>query len=529
MQELFANKTEVIQSSNKNLLKKISKALKTRDYTKILKLIRKKEDLTLYSNDPEILKFYSDKNGVGMYTFTNIISKIPNYNSYQFAFIGRNKIKCLYSPDTELFIPPPNYLSFGKFSNKKNEINNDWYKIIVGEIKNNNLSNDLIEKFLNESYFLKKYFFFRRKNKETIKCLIASYNHEIPVIQQEIIVKKTLSSLVKDYKFFAEPFENLPFVSLTCELKDYESLEEKISKEFPVKIYKQTTVMLPKVTASEVRRTHTRRTHTNLEQIGAYDAHKVSKGKGVKVGVIDTGVDYEHEELKHLFEDCKGYNFVNDAEPLDDNGHGTHVAGIIGGLTTGVAPNCTLYSLKVLNKNGVGNNFDILKAIDWSISNGLDVINLSLGNPFPSEIEHLTIKQALKNGVCVVAAAGNSGVKEYYYPASYDEVISTAAVNSKNEVADFSTYNDQINISAPGVEIFSTFKNNTYQVLSGTSMASPHVVGVLALILSLKSLSPEELKRELERTAQDLHNKLHYGAGLVRADQAVLDLVPCLV
>ncbi|MBI4918794.1 S8 family peptidase [archaeon] len=521
-QDFFANKTEVVQCRNQELINIVNESLRTHDYTKIIDLMKENKDLVVYTNDPFISKVYADEDGIISYEYKKFNNFFPEQTDYQFAFIKDKQIKCLYSPKTKLELPPPNYLSFDEFSDKKNEINDKWYELIVDAIKNNSLNDRLINKFLKEKYFFKnskKFVHIKKHKDETIKCLVTPYK-EPSIMEKNTIAKEALAQLINKYKVFAEPFENFPFVSITCEAKEFSNLEKKLCRDLPVKIHKQNIVTLPKIIYSA----STARKQSNLEAIKAYDAQKISKGKGVKIGIIDTGVDYTHEELKHLFGECKGYNFVNSEEPIDDNGHGSHVAGIIGGLTTGVAPECTLYSLKVLDKEGSGSSINILKAIDWSISNKLDVINLSLGSSFSSDIENTVIQTALNKGIRIVAAAGNDGENEYMYPASYDGVISVSAVNNDIERADFSNYNDKIFIAAPGVEIFSTYKNNSYQVLSGTSMASPHVAGVLALITSLKSLSLEESREVIKRTAQSLHNNLYFGNGLIRADNAVLQV-----
>ncbi len=520
MQEFFAGKTEVVQCKNLELINIVEESLRTHDYTELIDLMKDNKDLILYTNDPFISKIYADENGIINYEYNKFNNFFPELNDYQFAFINNKKIKCLYSPKTKLELPPTNYLSFDEFSNKKNEINDKWYEIIVDAIKSNSLNDKLINKFLKEKYlFRKKSFHVKKQKDETIKCLVTPYK-EPSILGKNTIAKEALSQLINKYKIFAEPFENFPFVSITCDAKEFSSLEKKLCKDLPVRLHKQNVITLPKLFYS----TNTTKKQSNLELIKAYEAQKESKGKNVKVGIIDTGVDYTHEELKHLFNQCKGYNFIDGTDPIDDNGHGSHVAGIIGGLTTGVAPECTLYSLKVLDKDGAGSSINILKALDWSISNKLDVVNMSLGSPFCSDIENTVIQTALLKGIRIVAAAGNDGENECMYPSSYEGVISVSAVNNSLERADFSNYNDKITVAAPGVEIFSTYKNNSYQTLSGTSMASPHVAGVLALITSLKSLSPEDSKEVIERTAQSLHNNLYFGHGLVRADNAVLQV-----
>lgn len=265
----------------------------------------------------------------------------------------------------------------------------------------------------------------------------------------------------------------------------------------------------------------------NLEQIGAPEAQEHSTGRGISVAVIDTGIDRNHQELRSVFKG--GYDFVNDSStPDDDNGHGTHVAGIIAGKNVGVAPSSEIYSLKVLDSDGMGSEASLVQAIDWAISQKVDIINMSLGSARASKLEFSYLQAANNSGIAIVAAAGNRGTRTYEYPASYDGVISVAAIDGNNNHAPFSNYNDEVNISAPGVEIRSSVPGG-YDSFSGTSMASPHVAGVLALIKSLESRSPVDLENIICASAQDAPNESYrnekYGAGLLRADSAVARLL----
>jgi len=260
----------------------------------------------------------------------------------------------------------------------------------------------------------------------------------------------------------------------------------------------------------------------NLAQIGADIANKTTSGEGIKVGVIDTGIDYEHNELKSRFTSLKGYDFVlKTNNPFDLNGHGTHCAGIIAGENTGVAPKCQLLGLRVLDEKGRGNEVDIIQALEWAVDNNLDVCNMSFGSCYSSPFEKKAVEYALKNGVILCAAAGNSGKKEYSYPASYEGVINVAAVDADNERAYFSTMNDRLCVSAPGVDIVSAFPGNSYKSLSGTSMAAPHATGAMALLKNAKNPSPRAAKEIAAATALKLGNTAEYGAGLIRADKAV--------
>lgn len=301
-------------------------------------------------------------------------------------------------------------------------------------------------------------------------------------------------------------------------------LESLLSKEYE-RVEKSKVVFLPEIiTGRKPRIKVPDRFLPNLEQIGAYKAQAKTKGKGVRVAIIDTGVDYRHEELKHAYK--SGWDFVNnDNNAMDDEGHGTHVAGIIAGRSTGVSPEVELYALKILNSEGVGSVTHLIKAIEWCIDNKIDILNFSLGSLSSSVIEERTIKVALDAGISVVAAAGNEGGNYYSYPASYAGVLSVAAVDGNNQRAWFSNYNDRLGISAPGVDIFSTYLGGGFAVLSGTSMATPHVTAVLAMAKSITGKRGRALEDYVKDKAQSLGKSLYYGNGLVRADKVVEEML----
>jgi len=266
----------------------------------------------------------------------------------------------------------------------------------------------------------------------------------------------------------------------------------------------------------------------HLEQIGAIEAQQITRGEGVRVLIPDTGVDYTHQELSLVFsKPDRGYNFVDDNDdPFDDNGHGTHVAGLLSGLNPGVATKCNPYSAKVLNAAGYGSEVAIVRAIEWGIDNNIDLISMSLGSSEPSQLEREVIDAAVSRGILIFAAAGN---EEYgaTYPAAYSGVISVAAVDSENEHAWFSNIHKTVDLSAPGVDVLSCIPGNSYAQLSGTSMATPLAAGVGVLLVSLKNqLGPEEYENLLKQSCEKLglgeeYGKEKYGAGLVRADRVV--------
>lgn len=241
-------------------------------------------------------------------------------------------------------------------------------------------------------------------------------------------------------------------------------------------------------------------------------------GDLVKVGVIDTGINLSHVDLKANIK--PGINTINTRKsPNDDNGHGTHVAGIIGALDNdvgviGVAPKADLYPIKVLNAAGSGTLADLIEGIQWAIDKQLDVISMSLSFGTATEEQlvplHTYITKAYNAGITIVAAAGNSATTFTSYPARYPEVLSIAATDINDDPAYFNSVG-KIDFSAPGVNIYSTYKKS-YAYLSGTSMATPHVTGVVALIISQSrfdldedsKVEPAEVKQALMDAALDI-------------------------
>lgn len=277
-------------------------------------------------------------------------------------------------------------------------------------------------------------------------------------------------------------------------------------------------------------------------------SHVGATGKGITVGIIDTGVDYNHPALGGgfgpAFKVAGGYDFVNnDSDPLDDNGHGTHVAGIAAANGTdlkGVAPEATIYAYKVLNQYGYGNDSQILAAVERvtdpdgnaNTDDALDVVNMSLGRvPDADDPLSEAVNNAVKKGVVFVIAAGNS----YDYlsigtPGIAEQAITVGAVDKQKITANFSskgpvekTFLLKPDVAAPGVNIFSSFTGKKYKMESGTSMASPHVAGVVALLLEKHpEWEPETIKAVLMTTARSYFGLVwEQGAGLIDAFAAI--------
>jgi thermitase len=308
--------------------------------------------------------------------------------------------------------------------------------------------------------------------------------------------------------------------------------------------------------------------------IDAPEAWAISTGSvNVKVAVIDSGLDYTHPDLAAKY--AGGDDFIfNDGDPMDDHGHGTHVAGTIAAAmnnltgdpaeeegVVGVAPNALILAYKVCQSDGTCSDFAIEQAIARAITDGAKVINMSLGGADFSQSMFEAVQDAWNAGLVIVAAAGNSGSTSPTYPAAYDNVISVAAFDEDHKRPSFSNYGNWVDISAPGNVIMSTYPlaacsggsavpgdTGCYTWNSGTSMATPHVSGAAALVWSrtdvasnsqvvdilLNSADPQgvdavRLDSWTSHGGLNLHNALSYGLTNLQpvanagADQTVAD------
>lgn len=252
----------------------------------------------------------------------------------------------------------------------------------------------------------------------------------------------------------------------------------------------------------------------NLRQIGVESGWALATdAERIMIAVLDTGIDTEHEDLREKI--VEGYNsFDGSNDVQDDHGHGTHVAGIAAAITnniTGIA-GVSWYNyilpVKVLDKDGAGSLFEVANGIKWATDQGAKVINLSLGDAQESDILYEAIRYAFDHDVVLIAAAGNDNVAQPMFPAAYEEVLAVAAVNQMQDKASFSNYGPHIDVTAPGEHIPSTFLNNHYVFMSGTSMAAPHVAGLAGLIRAHKpELSNVEVMELIRKTADDLGPK----------------------
>jgi thermitase len=253
-------------------------------------------------------------------------------------------------------------------------------------------------------------------------------------------------------------------------------------------------------------------------------------GHSILVAVVDTGIDWHHPDLAANYV-ALGYDWVNnDPDPVDDNGHGTHCAGVIAAAinnSVGIAglAQVRIMGEKALDASGSGSSSELAKAIVHAVNQGANIISCSWGDYFDSTVLHEAVRYAYEHGVLVVAAAGNDATNVKHYPAAYDEVVAVAATDELDNPASFTNYGDWVKVAAPGVNIYSTVLDGTYAYMSGTSMATPHVSGVAALIWSrFPDMTRDQVWAQLQYTADDLGAPgfdVYYGFGRVNARKAV--------
>ncbi|MCK5661122.1 MAG: S8 family serine peptidase, partial [Methanosarcinales archaeon] len=193
-----------------------------------------------------------------------------------------------------------------------------------------------------------------------------------------------------------------------------------------------------------------------VNRVEAPSVHPFNKGTGIKVAIIDSGIDYTHPDLNDNYKG--GYDFVNnDNDPMDDHGHGTKVAGVIAAEDNtfgvlGVAPEASLYGLKVLRSDGVGYSSNIIRAIEWAVDNHMDIVSMSIGSNAGSYAYQQAVNNAYNSGVLLVASAGNSGstaTDNVMYPAKYDSVVAISAMSQANGITSFSSVGPAVELTAP--------------------------------------------------------------------------------
>jgi serine protease len=421
----------------------------------------------------------------------------------------------------------------------------DHYGYIRGHIT---LANTLVEPLVNQSSI--------EKVKTNIKSLKKS-NQTKDYVEDEIIVSfkesADIKRILKKYKLsIKKSVKELGVKTLTgIGKRDIKTLIKELSNEEEVNYAELNKIV--RVMAVEVNDSYYSTKQLNYLAISLPEAWELSTGSvEVTVAVIDTGIDLDHPDLTGQL--VEGTDVVGDDEDYfpgadDRNGHGTHVAGIIGATTNngvgiaGVNWNISLMPIRVLDSSGIGNNQTISAGIVWAVNHGADIINLSVGSFSNDPMLQRAVDYAYDAGVTIIAASGNDGKNSLRYPAAYKNTISVGSINYNYNRSYFSNYGTVLDFVAPGEYIYSTVPSGLtgysyqmtdprgYEYSDGTSMATPHVTGVAALILARaraagNNLTPEQLKEELRLTAQDLGDKGRddqFGYGLINAHAAVAD------
>jgi len=405
---------------------------------------------------------------------------------------------------------------------------------------------------------------------EDVEQKVRDYSPELN--SNNRIIKNKISNSVEIKKEFTKTFNGVYLNISASEAEEIKKIKG-VKNVYPnYKVYATLEDSVPLINADDV---------WQLDEDGndcSVSGKECLTGKGIKIAVIDTGVDYTHEDLGGCFgENCKvvgGYDFVNnDNNPMDDHGHGTHCAATAAGngILKGVAPDVEIYAFKVLDSGGSGYSDDIISAIERSIdldndgnimeneNDYVDVISMSLGGGGnPDDPTSITIDNIVNAGIIAVIAAGNSGPGEQTIgsPGTSRNAITVAASDKSDLIADFSSRGPVIwtdengneksivkpDITAPGVDICAAQSSNKpwndrlcldneHVAISGTSMATPHIAGVVALLKQKNpNWTPEEIKNSLKATAVDLgENVLTQGAGRVDVLESVESEKPLIV
>ena len=252
--------------------------------------------------------------------------------------------------------------------------------------------------------------------------------------------------------------------------------------------------------------------------VKAPEAWDITAGdKSVVLSIVDTGIDLKHPDLAGKI--LKGYDVVDkDNEPMDGQGHGTHCAGIAAAITNnsegiaGIAPKCSILPVRVLDDNGSGSNSDVAEGIVWAAEHGANVISMSLGGKQKSNAVEDAVKLAISKNIIVIAAMGNDGQEIKCYPGALPGVVAVGSTDNKDKRSSFSNFGEWISVCAPGSNILSTFPTydtsmgqKNYGSISGTSMATPAVAGLAALIKSKNwGYSITDIRKALERGSDDI-------------------------
>jgi len=260
-----------------------------------------------------------------------------------------------------------------------------------------------------------------------------------------------------------------------------------------------------------------------FDDLGGDSLHaRLILGQGIRVGIMDTGVDTTHEDL-HI---AGGVSLV-DGTYEDEQGHGTQVTGVVAAQLNnygikGLAPMADVFAIKAFNANGEGVYSNIIAGIDWAIEHHMNVLNLSFEGEENSPALQEALQKAWDAGMLIIGAAGNGAKSEISYPAQYDTVMAVGAINADHSYADFSNYGDRLEIVAPGSRIYTTNYQNSYTISQGSSLAAAYVTGAAVLVWSVHpEWTAAQVRLALLQSAVELGAKEHFGYGLVSPAQAM--------
>ncbi len=335
---------------------------------------------------------------------------------------------------------------------------------------------EIIEKNKHKLNDETKEYFKSRKDKKEFKDFIVKFRNSI---DEDKLANTTLENKIDKFKI----------AKVKGKVEDIEELIEDDEIEF-LELEQQVEILDENIPF-------------NIQKTKADSVWNLSKGFGVKVAVLDTGIG-PHDDLAI----AGGVSFV-DNNYFDNNGHGTSVAGVIAALLNnkglvGVSPDVSLYSVKIM-QSSTGELSNAIAGIEWAIDNNMSIVTMSFGMETYSQIFKDVLQYAYNHNILLIAASGNNWQDNILYPAKYDTVIAVGATSENDNLAYFSSYGFEQELVAPGVDINSTSLGNSYSVSSGTSLAAPHVAGVAALIKSFnQSLTNEQIRAKLRNDALDL-------------------------
>lgn len=270
-----------------------------------------------------------------------------------------------------------------------------------------------------------------------------------------------------------------------------------------------------------------------VARVNAPKAWPVTRGAGVRVAILDTGIDVDHTDLKaNIAGGTNATDRDKEGDFRDDHGHGTWVSGIVAAVqdqagVVGVGPQISLYGVKVLNAQGRGYVSDIIWGLGWCVDNKMDIVNTSFGATQDIRDLRFAFVMAYESGVTLVASAGNEGRQggtgRVTYPGAYEQVMAVSASDEQDKFAAFSSKGRAVDFIAPGVKVPSTIKGGGTKAYSGTSASAPHVTGLAALAITRGAKKPEQVEAALKKAAEPLPgvNAEEQGSGLINAAKIV--------